>query len=266
MTITSGTPKETKRADRRSGMTLRVASRNTENMDILVDFDNVEIAIRRAGLLPLCARLAELLAEQRLRIPARCRIRLYGGWYDRDKLTSAAQELSTEIQDEFPNTIWWSAKQESGKCVTMVEMAYGLEADPRRHLFYTHRVREFSDHLKCDTNRLQKCTSTDCSLRGIPGFFNNRKCPQSGCYTTPGDVLRKTEQKLVDTMLTADLIHLAKCGAQELVVVSSDDDLWPGIQTALLYGAGVSQIHTRNDRRTPAAYSTGLKRYRQATL
>lgn len=67
-------------------------------------------------------------------------------------------------------------------------------------------------------------------------------------------------------MLTADLIHLAKNGQQELAVVSSDDDLWPGIQMALLAGAHVIQVHTRSGRPTPLAYSIGLPYYKQVTL
>jgi uncharacterized LabA/DUF88 family protein len=237
-----------------------------EAMDILVDFDNIDSRTKRAGLYPLCTHLIEVLAGKNLQMPARCRIRLYGGWYERENLTRGAQELSSEIQENFPTAIQWTVNRNSGTCLTQLEMAYSLEADPQRHLFYTHRVRDFSDPVQCDSRVLANCGKADCPLKVVSEFFKLKRCPRQGCYTTPADLMSRREQKLVDTMLTADLIHLAKGGQRELAVVSSDDDLWPGIQTALLAGARVIHVHTRTDRQTPVTYSSGLLHYKQATL
>ena len=49
-------------------------------------------------------------------------------------------------------------------------------------------------------------------------------------------------QKLVDTMLTADLIQVSRPAATHIAVVTSDDDLWPGIYTALSQGATVHHV------------------------
>lgn len=49
-------------------------------------------------------------------------------------------------------------------------------------------------------------------------------------------------QKLVDTVLTADLIQVSPPASTQIAVVTSDDDLWPGIYTALSQGATVHHV------------------------
>jgi hypothetical protein len=94
---------------------------------------------------------------------------------------------------------------------------------------------------------------SQCPLAAFDPFLRLKKCPSAGCGVTPIDVLVRAEQKLVDTMLVADLVHLSSGGAP-LIVVSSDDDLWPGIESALLRGARVVQVQTLPGRFTPAHY------------
>ena len=71
---------------------------------------------------------------------------------------------------------------------------------------------------------------------------------------SPGEVLAREEQKLVDTMLVVDLAHLARQGGSVLVVVSTDDDVWPGIRFALLLGAVLIHVHPIPGRSTPRQY------------
>jgi hypothetical protein len=235
-------------------------------MDVLIDFDNVLPHMKREGLVNVCSRVVNAVANRKMYFAQRCRVRLYGGWYEDQSLTRQAEELITEIEGGFPTVIQWVTNKGSGQCLAKVEMAYSLEVEPARHLFYTHRTRDFSEQVQCNASRLARCGDPDCPMRVVSEFFRLKKCPNPGCRTTPGDLLWKREQKLVDTMLTADLIHLAKVGQHDLAVVSSDDDLWPGIQTALLYGARVIQVHTRAGRETPEAYRSGLVQYKDATL
>jgi len=70
--------------------------------------------------------------------------------------------------------------------------------------------------------------------------------------------MKRSEQKLVDTMLTADMIYLAQAGVKDVCLVSSDDDLWVGIRTAILLGANVTQIHTMPGRDLAAFYARGV--------
>ena len=61
-------------------------------------------------------------------------------------------------------------------------------------------------------------------------------------------MLAREEQKLVDSMLVVDLVHFAETTDEPLVVVSADDDLWPGIRFVLLRGARVIHVIPRRSR------------------
>lgn len=235
-------------------------------MDILIDFDNVLSPMRQEGLVLLCTRVVNAIAERKMQFPLRCRMRLYGGWYENRNLTRQAQALIAEIETHFPGVIPWACKRAVGKCNVQVEIARSLEVEPHRVLFHTRRTRDFYERIQSKNRIVQSCTHSGCRMQTVVDFFNQRKCPEDRCYVTPADLLFKEEQKLVDTMITADLIHLAKCGQHDLAVISSDDDLWPGIQTALLYGARVIQVHTHSDRSTSVDYTSGLKQFKYTNL
>jgi hypothetical protein len=235
-------------------------------MDVLVDFDNLNPQMKRAGLALLTARIVDAITGIKKKFPDRCRLRFYGGWYADERLTDQAEELITQIEDnKNALVVPWSIGGNQGKTLAQLEMAYGLEVEPQRPLFFTLRTRPFGDHIRSNKFRLLRCDQTDCPVRVAVRFFDQKRCLKDRCHTTPGDVFSKSEQKLVDTMLTADLIYLGRRG-HKLAVVSSDDDLWPGMQTALLQGAEVIQLHTHPSMFMPKVYIRGLKEFSEALL
>jgi hypothetical protein len=137
-------------------------------------------------------------------------------------------------------------------------MAYSLEVEPARHLFHTLRTRSFGALIQCDPAAYASCVEPSCPVKHVVDFLAKQKCTIQSCNVSQADLLRKTEQKLVDTMLTSDLLFFATLGQRELIVVSSDDDLWPGIRTALGIGASVTLVHTRPTRTLPGEYTRGL--------
>ncbi len=89
----------------------------------------------------------------------------------------------------------------------------------------------------------------------------------ASCGVTGEAALSKWEQKLVDTLLVTDLLHLAHTSAEPVAVVSTDDDMWPGIRLALLKGVQVVHIHPVPGRGTPTHYIVSLPTgYSQVTL
>jgi hypothetical protein len=83
------------------------------------------------------------------------------------------------------------------------------------------------------------------------GLTNATPCPNSACACTLGDVLVRDEQKMVDTLLVADIASHAFTGkASDVVIVSSDIDMWPGVLLALRSGCSVTHIHTKSGWRT----------------
>ena len=232
-------------------------------MIILVDYDNIEIAILRLGIVHVVDRIVSRIDPTEVDVNRRIRIRLYGGWYLNDSLTHRAQELSTDISTNFPDTK--SLSDDSTKVIVSCEMAYSILADPTNHLFSTFRPRGIPGGLKAyNPTTSCGCININCPIVTTHDFLKNNIC--SVCNTVkPKDVFYRGEQKLVDTMLTSDLIFSSN-QPSNLGVVSSDDDFWPGIKTTLANGKKVIQFHTRN-RTTPNSYTrTTYSNYIQKQL
>ena len=97
--------------------------------------------------------------------------------------------------------------------------------------------------------------------------MRNASCPADDCAVAPQTVLIREEQKLVDSMLVIDLVHLAQTTTEPLVVVSADDDLWPGIRFVLLHGAHVIHvIPSRGQEVTDTYRSLATPRYTRVVM
>ena len=94
----------------------------------------------------------------------------------------------------------------------------------------------------------------DCPVASLDPFIRGDACPVDGCAVTPGTVLVRAEQKLVDSMMVVDLAYLAQTTGDPLVLVSADDDLWPGIRFALLHGARLTHVVPRRGESAPGRY------------
>jgi uncharacterized LabA/DUF88 family protein len=77
-------------------------------------------------------------------------------------------------------------------------------------------------------------------------FFSSGKCPQPSCDRKLNQFILRSEQKLVDTMLVSDLVYLAHTGEPCVVILSSDDDMWPGMLLAMSYGMRVVHVGTKH--------------------
>ncbi len=221
-------------------------------MTVLVDYDNVPKAITRLGISHVVSSIVSRIDPIEMGDGNRhITIRLYGGWYDNNRFTQRAQNLSADIANKFPSTSVLA--DGSASVFVRCEMAYSLLADPSNHLFHTFRQRGIPEGLKADHPAMCGCTQQQCPIIHTYNFITNQVCIQ--CRTiAPKDILYRGEQKLVDTMLTSDLIFSSRSGGG-LCVVSSDDDLWPGIVTTLKSGATVVHLHTKAGAKTPTFYS-----------
>ena len=220
-------------------------------MIILVDYDNIGTEISRLGIVHLVNRIVSKIDPTDVDNNLRIKIRLYGGWYLNNNITHQAQVLSADISENFPNTALLS--DNTTNVIVNCEMAYSILADPSNHLFSTFRPRGIPWGLKAH-NPITSCgcTNANCPIVATHHFLKNNVC--GVCNTIkPEDVFYRGEQKLVDTMLTSDLIFSSNQHAN-LGVVSSDDDFWPGIKTTLTNGKKVIQFHTRN-RIMPSSYT-----------
>lgn len=223
-------------------------------MKILVDYDNVPYPTSRPGLVYLADRILTRVSSATNTIGA-IDFRLYGGWDRNSKLTKQGQDLSTEMKSKFPR----SMRTGHTPVLLTMQLAQSLEALPKKILTNTLR-EEPMRKMKCLVPSKTTCRNNPCPIDPMAEFINSGSCPVDGCVAKPAILLSRSEQKLVDTMMVADLIHLANRGETQLCIVSSDDDMWPGILCALNMGANVIHLHTGvlNERPTYLTTTRGI--------
>jgi hypothetical protein len=224
-------------------------------MIILVDYDNVDFAVRRKGSFYLISHILDTIGTDLLNEGDRIRVRLYGGWYEAQSLSRSAQRLSVDLQQQFPTAITISRPGAQVKQRVSVELAASLMIDPTATLVNTYRRRGFPENLQFSAPPLRHCVAPHtCALSVMHNTLSIGGCTVSSCPVQLKDVAFREEQKLVDTMLIADLVHVASREKEYIVIVSNDDDMWPGILSALKLGAKVIHVHPRVGRATPYFY------------
>ncbi len=226
-------------------------------MMVLVDYANVEKALRLGNVSHVVRKVLESLGPAALASCARVSMRFYGGWYDQSAPTRLCQRLASEIQGAFPKV---EKVIHGGRILFILanaELAYSIAAEPHRHLLHTYRVRGMPRALGCRSPSSAGCRNPNCPLLSMHRLFVNGHCQVPGCTLGIEDFIYRSEQKLVDTMLAVDLLFYATRGEDALAVVTSDDDLWPAIRAALMLGRPIFHIHANPGRRTPTFYSTG---------
>lgn len=236
-------------------------------MEILVDYDNIETLLKRQGIVRIVEKILARLDAQLFIADKIASFRLYGGWYEHSSLTRRAQLLCSDIQAAYPDVKRIALGMSDVTIKIQVELAYSLVAEPQKHLFYTYRRRELPKGLYCTTPSERGCSHADCPLLALPEFIQDERCPKLACSMDATRIWHRAEQKLVDTMLTADIIYFANQHAPALCLVSSDDDFWPGIRIACLTGTKVIHIHAKSGHRTRFEYKSGVgARYTELRL
>jgi hypothetical protein len=219
---------------------------------VLVDYDNLPRADRQVGVDHIVRKLIALIPTAALAGP-RPRVRLYGGWYEAGKLTKAGQAISAEIRSCSPIRF-----MDTDGAVTLVdvELVYSSLAHPKVVVGNTYREQRIRGGIKCEERPWIQCSENlNCPLVVVESFFNQGACINSLCTIRPEDVLFRKEQKVVDTMMVADLAHADSQGYDRLCVVSRDDDIWPGLGIATLKAKCLIHITTAASIRMPSYFS-----------
>ena len=223
---------------------------------VLIDYDNVEEINRRRGLV-------DLLSVSLVRLPADVlpdntlvSTRLYGGWYEQDRLTTLAESLRLEIDQRFPTVLRFTERGHQRRIRALVALARSLLIRPNSDFLNTYRSRPGGPRITSRSAPYPGCSMPDHCLMSVLGpLVSRRSCPVVTCEARLRDVFVRRGQKLVDTMLTADAIFMASSQSNlTLVIVTNDDDLWPAICTAGHLGASIHHIHPRRNRKTPNVY------------
>ena len=237
---------------------------NERNVVMFIDYANVQSMVRQKGVEGVIRRILHLLPEDVLPPGTRVATRLYGGWYDEDRLSVAAQKLNRDIEDRFPSVVPLLMSGRRSGIRVSAELALALSISPTVDLMNTYRVRSAPRNLRAVDYPFARCvSSSSCPLHGTHHLLRKNRCPEARCPVRLRDVITRPEQKLVDTMLTADLVYAARRPSMA-IVASNDDDLWPAIHTAVNLGTTVHHVHPVVGRRTPDIYAaTVAKNYFQ---
>jgi uncharacterized LabA/DUF88 family protein len=236
-------------------------------MDILVDYNNVTHQDRTRGPTFVIDKILNKLGFHHLKGNSRLLFRLYDGWYDNRTPTRLAQQVSRELLSNVPSTRTLTDGTAKTTLVVNAEPAYSLKIDPGTHLWHTFRTRAYPGGLACQHPASAGCTKAPCQLLDMYSFFSHQLCPSPGCVLRPHHFITKGEQKLVDTMLAADLFFQQVLRLPRAVIVSSDDDIWPAIKTVVDLGMHVIHIHTLPGHSTPTFYARGpMPLYTQLNL
>jgi len=233
-------------------------------MYILVDYDNLPREMRLIGLQAIADRIQSRLLSS---FPGsfagdlRFEMRFYGGWHTRTGPSQRGAQLLADVQNLFPLNLRVSA---TGQRLTInAAVAEALLALPHQLLPHTYRTHSDAPaNLLIRTPRELRCFQRGCPADILSSLLTLGQCPISSCSRDISEMMSRTEQKLVDTMLVTDTIHIGSIGEPKLAIVSSDDDMWPGILTAMLAGTQVFHVQTIPRSQPPLYLGSNRKNYR----
>lgn len=212
---------------------------------ICVDYDNLHKPQKIAGVMTVISNALIKMPEIFSSTTGTCEVRLYGGWFEGENLSKLSQDVSVSIQDEFPAILKIPTKDGICKINVTVELAFSLLEEPSHHLFNTYRRKGKPSNIRVEKQIDIGCVTPTCPLPMARKLLQKGVCPSAGCAHAGENMVYRHEQKLVDTMLTCDLIYLAGYRYDCLIIISADDDFLPPIRTLLLRGLKIIRVHPK---------------------
>jgi len=163
--------------------------------------------------------------------------RLYGGWMENALQTNIASKIQQAIAsfNFFP----FFNRTEKIFIQGEIELATRLISIPDMEWDDTVRMRSGIPRLRLAGSGMPagcRGTNESCPVRILYRFAEKKtkKCPVAGCPATNESAFKIVEQKMVDTMLSCDIISLSDDPRVEGIIAVSDDfDLLPPVVTAV---------------------------------
>jgi len=122
-------------------------------------------------------------------------------------------------------------------------------------LLATYRRKSAPHNLRATTPIDLGCAQPDCPLHAVHHYVQTQTCPRATCSTDVARLLYRGEQKMVDTMLAADMLTWEReVPGRSIVLVANDHDYWPPTRVALGEGASVTQVDPFPSKRLPERY------------
>ncbi len=219
---------------------------------IFIDYDNLLPAQKTSGIWDVVTKILVQVPWDQSLTRGSCEIRVYGGWYEGNQITRVAQDLTVELQREFPGIIRIPRGASPNlELKANAELAVSLLQEPGHHLFNTFRRKGKPSNVRVEKPAEVGCVDAACVLPQMELLLSKGTCPKAGCSVTNCELVYRNEQKIVDTMLACDLIHAVDRVSGRVILVSGDDDFLPPLRTVLLRGrAAVRCYPKKNMQRT----------------
>lgn len=205
---------------------------------ILVDYDNVlrRKAVNEHSLEADLDRFVSILDRDssffsRATRSQKLQIRLYGGWFE-DMSASRMFERAKTSVERFKNRMV-SVNASTG-ILRYVNFAKGMFSLSERSFFATCRMYDFEASVSRDAGAC--CKDSSLHFDYIREYLKDGACPVCGSGIRAPILARG--QKMVDTMMSCDLLQLINNTKSPVALVSDDDDMVP----ALFQGAQVRDV------------------------
>jgi uncharacterized LabA/DUF88 family protein len=247
--------------------------RMTDRLFVLVDYDNLGDFRTSKTLDAVMRHIESRLPDDFVEGVPRVDMRLYGGWVTGRSLTRQAQAIAAEIQANYPATTQRvNASGVSSTRILSVAFARSGLFLPSEDLSDTFMSGRSVRNIYIDQSGWRSCSSpSQCHMAAVETFIRDGQCNHGSCGVTSRELLKRNEQKQVDTLLVADMAELAlRQGAKRIAIVSSDADMWPGVLLCLTAGTAVCQVHTSPGASTKPGLLSNISRmggsYRQISV
>lgn len=213
---------------------------------LYIDYDNLTTRQQQAGIIDVVTMALQNMPVVDTDARIRCDCRVYGGWYEEDQMTRLAQQVTAELQRGFPCLL--PGRAASGqviKIVTRAELAVSMLEEPTHHVFYTYRRKSVPSNIRIASAETAGCSQTQCALPQLRHILKKQRCPVLECNVSGTDLVYRHEQKIVDTMLTCDLLFAPQLGYSMVALVSGDDDFLPPLRSLILRGYPSLRLHPK---------------------
>lgn len=158
-------------------------------------------------------------------------IRFYGGWYN----NGALSRNGSLIQQRISSNRYFPTSKNSKNYHGEIELAKSINVLNNYFFDNTYRIKNGLPNIRLDKQHLNNfCTNSNdtCPARILDKFTKNkeRECGTDGCVVINKDAYKHSNQKMVDTMMSLDVVDYGEHpNINKIVLFSDDTDLVPSV-------------------------------------
>jgi uncharacterized LabA/DUF88 family protein len=205
-----------------------------ENILILIDYDNCFDSDEYVAISQIKKIVEKIISDIKLSDKFLLgSVRLYGGWYENSQLTINAQKIKAGLKTLQLTGIVGTGNEQISYSLS-IDLATSLLVKPKNDFFATYRKKGNLKKIARISPVAKQCENLTTKISDIKQLLEKGTCIIRGCKNPCNDlIVYKAQQKMVDTMITCDLIQSASTHEyQNICLLSDDDDFIPSLIVA----------------------------------